>query len=66
VKRAARKFTGKAIPKSKVPPDLLDVLFRWTGDIKDGVSSSKRSRPTAITWTRNLMLQRSSGKKSPV
>jgi ParB family transcriptional regulator, chromosome partitioning protein len=34
VKRAARKLAGKAIPKSKVPPDLLDVLFRWTGDIK--------------------------------
>jgi ParB/RepB/Spo0J family partition protein len=35
VKRAARKLTAKAMPKSKVPPDLLDVVHKWTFAIKD-------------------------------
>jgi ParB family chromosome partitioning protein len=34
VKRAARKITAASIKKSRIPPDLHDVLMDWVTDIK--------------------------------
>jgi ParB family transcriptional regulator, chromosome partitioning protein len=34
VKRAARRLSGQAIPKSKVPPDLHEVLIDWVASIR--------------------------------